>query len=454
MNNCLIQYFRCPQRYIRLAPKDAPLSTTGYFQFGEDATCYGSYYGGHTAKVPDGRLHDGVSDVEIRNGTIYLPFDPSQLVDNLLCERYLDEWENGNFSSALAKVYYHIRPAFPVGIRRLLQKLYLRGRDKLPFPRWPVDFSVDNLLRQLLLLSLTANRAERIPFIWFWPEGASSSAIMTHDVETESGRNFCSNLMDLDDRFGIKASFQIIPEKRYEVSREFLGSFRKRGFEVAVHDLNHDGNLYSSRGEFLERAARINAHGLEFGAEGFRAGVLYRKQMWYDALHFSYDMSVPNVAHLDPQRGGCCTVMPFFLGRILELPVTTTQDYTVFYILNDFSTDLWNQQIALIMEKHGLISLIVHPDYIVRARERAIYEGLLGFLARLRKENNVWITTPGEVNHWWRQRAQMTLVENGNDWQIEGIGKERARIAYASEKEGRLVFSLQAEAGEEIPVEL
>ena len=110
--------------------------------------------------------------------------------------------------------------------------------------------------------------------------------------------------------------------------RNFLSSIRGRGFEVVVHDLNHDGHLYKTRKQFLERAAKINAYGREYRAKGFRAGVLYRKQLWYDALDFEYDMSVPNVAHLDPQRGGCCTVMPYFLGNLLELPVTTTQDYT------------------------------------------------------------------------------------------------------------------------------
>ena len=52
----------------------------------------------------------------------------------------------------------------------------------------------------------------------------------------------------------------------------------------------------------------------KFDAHGFRAGVMYRNLDWYDAYEFSYDMSVPNVAHLEPQRGGCCTVMPFFVG--------------------------------------------------------------------------------------------------------------------------------------------
>jgi hypothetical protein len=302
---------------------------------------------------------------------------------------------------------------------------------------------VDNLHEQLLLLSLRSNGVKRIPFIWFWPEGKSSCAIMTHDVETQMGRDICPTLMDIDDSFSMKASFQVIPEERYSVSPEFLRSIRERGFEIVVHDLNHDGHLYRDRKQFLERAAKINSYGKEYKAEGFRAAVLYRKQLWYDALKFSFDMSVPNVGRLDPQRGGCCTVMPYFLGDILELPVTTTQDYTLFNILNDYSIDLWKQQIRLIMAKHGLMNFIVHPDYVVNVRERKVYEALLGHLSHLRQEEDVWITTPGEVNRWWRQRAEMELVEDGKGWQIEGPGKERARVAYATEQGGRLVLTVE-----------
>lgn len=338
-------------------------------------------------------------------------------------------------------------------MRRHLQRFHLRGWDKVSFPRWPVDCSVDNLFEQLMLLSLRASGAERIPFIWFWPEGTSSCAIMTHDVETRVGRDFCTTLMDVDDSFGVKASFQIIPEERYSVAPSFLQSIRQRGFEAVVHDLNHDGHLYRDRQQFLERAAKINSYGREYKADGFRAGVLYRKQLWYDALKFSYDMSVPNVAHLDPQHGGCCTVMPYFLGDILELPVTTIQDYTLFNILNDYSIDIWKRQIDIIMAKHGFMSFIVHPDYIMKPRELEVYQALLSYLARLRQEKGVWITTPGEVNRWWRQRAKMRLVEDKERWQIEGAGKERARIAYASAKEGRLVITVQrpAEEASDVP---
>jgi hypothetical protein len=264
---------------------------------------------------------------------------------------------------------------------------------------------------------------------------------MTHDVETAMGVRLSPYLMDMEDAFGIKGSFQIIPESRYEVTEEFLESIRERGFEVVVHDLNHDGHLFRDKEQFLRRAKKINSYKERFGASGFRSAVLYRRQSWFDALDFSYDMSVPNVAHLDPQRGGCCTVMPYFVGEILELPVTTTQDYTLFNILNDYSIDLWRKQIKLIMERHGLISCIVHPDYVGGARERTVYEALLAHLADLREEKGVWIATPGEVNHWWRQRAEMKLVREESGWRIEGPGSDRARVAFASQKNGNISYT-------------
>ena len=120
----------------------------------------------------------------------------------------------------------------------------------------------------------------------------------------------------------------------------------------------------------------------------------------------------------------------------------------MFHLLNDYSISLWKRQIELVMEKSGLISFIVHPDYIMKAQERAVYQELLVHLAALKEKMSLWITTPGEVNLWWRQRAAMTLVEDGNDLRIEGAGSERARIAYASEQGGRLIFTLKPAAAD------
>jgi hypothetical protein len=295
----------------------------------------------------------------------------------------------------------------------------------------------------LLALSIKAQNQQHVPFIWFWPDGCSSAAIVTHDVETQSGLRFCSRLMNLDEGFRIPSSFQIVPESRYSTPKSLLDEFRQRGFEINVHDLNHDGRLYSEHEEFMRRAKKINAYGREFQAKGFRSGALYRNLDWYAALDFSYDMSVPNVAHMEPQPGGCCTVMPFFVGQILELPVTTIQDYSLFHILGEYSIEFWKRQIQLIQQCHGLISIICHPDYVQESRAQQTYTALLAHLARLRTDSGLWIALPSEINDWWRLRNRLELVRENGCWRIEGPGSERARIAYAHLTQDGVHFQFQ-----------
>jgi hypothetical protein len=286
-----------------------------------------------------------------------------------------------------------------------------------------------------------------MPFIWFWPGGAPACGMMTHDIEGQAGLDFCGELMDIDDAHGIKAAFQLIPEVHEAVWLKTAARLRERGFEANLHDLNHDGRLFADRGAFLARAVRINRYAREFGCEGFRSGAMYREQDWFDAFDFAYDMSVPSAAHLEPQRGGCCTVMPYFVGSLLELPLTTTQDYTLFHILGDYSTALWEEQIRLITARHGLVSVITHPDYLAGPRERAVYVSLLRRLAELRDRDGLWMALPGEINRWWRNRREMTLVRDGEGWRIEGADSGRARVAWASLQDGQLVYTVAGEPG-------
>jgi hypothetical protein len=442
MIDFISQYYRCPEFYARLSLEGDLSDQRGFFRLGE-STVYGRCSGQLPANLPTGSLHDALQDASAEGGETRLRFDPMEVINSLRYELYC---QNGpsTVGSTIAKLYYLVRPLLPVEVRKHLQKVRLNGWHHIPFPQWPVDRTVDQVAEQLLLLSLKANGVDRIPFIWFWPDRAASCAVMTHDVETTEGRDFCSTLMDINDSFGIKASFQVVPERRYDVPRSYLDSMRSRGFEINVQDLNHDGHLFRDKAGFLSRVEKINSYGREFGAVGFRSAILYRRQEWYDALQFSYDMSVPNVAHLDPQRGGCCTVMPYFVGGILELPVTMTQDYSLFHILNDHSIDLWKQQSELIMQKHGFMNFIVHPDYITEPKERKTYETLLSYLSRLRSESKVWIPLPREVDQWCRQRSQMRIVRQDDEWRIEGQGHERAQLAYASEKNGKIEYTIDA----------
>ena len=419
-------------------------SKAGYFRFGSQTICYGRSCGGSRGFAKRSLLYDVLDDVVINGDNVGLSFNPTEVIDNLRLERYVDSRRSNEI---LRKVYYLFRPLTSLSMRRQIQRFHARDWQELGFPCWPVDTTVESICETLLLLSMRAKDVTRVPFVWFWPRGARGCVTMTHDVESQAGMDFCDRLMDIDDSFGIKASVQIVPEERYRVSSDIIDRFRKRGFEVAIQDLNHDGRLFDDKEEFLRRATIVNRYAREYKANGFRAAVLYRRPEWYDSLDFSFDMSMPNVAHLDPQRGGCCTVMPYFIERILELPVTTTQDYTLFHILNQRSIDLWKTQISLILERNGLVSFIVHPDYIIEQETRSVYENLLSHLRHWRSHTDIWFALPHEIDTWWRSRSQMRVEQHGGSWRIAGEGAECAALAYAKNLDGKLVYELARSAG-------
>jgi hypothetical protein len=441
----LVDRYRCPKDVADFQFARDLSSNSGYFRLGPDAICYGQCSSGAPAMCVTDALHDARPHVVIDGSSVYLPFDPLQVVDNLRCERYHPTWKGIKTLpslGALRRLYKFARPALGTSAREQLQRLYFRRWDKIPFPRWPVESTIEDVFEQLLVFSMASRRVDRIPFIWFWPEGADSCTIITHDVETAAGRDYCPQLMDINESFGIKASFQIVPEGRYTVRPSALKNMRERGFEVNIHDLNHDGCLTCNREEFLRRARRINHYGRQFGARGFRSAVMYRNTDWYDALDFSYDMSIPSLGHLEAQQGGCCTVLPFFIGKILELPLTTIQDYSLFRILRDHSTRVWKEQIDLIRSKYGLISFLIHPDYATSQGARRVYSELLQHLSDLRSQKKTWIAAPGEVATWWRQRSELTLANIDGTWRIEGHGKEKARVAWATLTNGGLTYTL------------
>ena len=131
-----------------------------------------------------------------------------------------------------------------------------------------------------------------------------------------------------------------------------------------------------------------------------------------------------------------------FRSKMVELPLTTVQDYSLFHIIGDYSIALWKEQIDLIRSRNGLISVGTHPDYLIEPRARAVYSDLLGYLRTLREGGHIWMALPGEVDRWWRSRNQMTVVRSGQQWRIKGPESHRARIAFAMFKDGRLVYVL------------
>jgi hypothetical protein len=417
-------FYRCPDEFVSFSVKDTCREVAD-------------------SKALLGAARSDFSAAVLEHGRAELPFDPSYLIENLRTERYAEAeafWAGAN--AFARRLYYFLRPIMGASVRALIQGFRIRDWEKLSFPQWPVDTTVENLCEKLLLLAMKANGVERVPFVWFWPAGARACVIVTHDVETQAGVEACHQLMNVDDEFGLKACFNIVPRGRYAIPDGFIEEIRGRGFEVGVQDYNHDGRLYDDRRKFLRRVAVINRFGKDHEISGFRAAVLYRRTEWYRDLDFAFDMSIPNVAHLDPQRGGCCTVMPYFIGNLVELPVTTTQDYTLFRLLKQHSIDLWETQIKTIMEKNGLVSFIVHPDYLVNSEDKLVYRELLNLLKTIREQGQTWIALPTQVNAWWRARNKMSIERVADSYRIVGEGAEQAVLAFAVEREGKLTYEI------------
>jgi hypothetical protein len=443
----LRDFFGVSLATLDIREQETAKAPEGFFCYGPDTICYGQSSTGTSPDVGLAGRYNASNAVRVTNSATFLPFDFSAVIDNLRRERYVEHLYRGTEGlirdPRLRRGYYAIRDRLTEGIRRRIQKAYFKHWQKIPFPNWPVDFTADSLHEEFLKIALKSQGLNKVPFIWFWPEGASACAILTHDVETAIARDFSSKLMDLDLAYGFRASFQVVPEGRYQVPLGFWNEIQNRHFEFNIHGLSHKGYLFQDKREFERRAKLINGYVRTYGARGFRSRGMYRNLDWYDSFEFSYDMSVPNVAHLERQRGGCCTVMPFFVRNILEIPLTTSQDHSVFSTLEDFSIDLWKKQIAIILKRNGLISFLTHPDYLIDLKPRGVYDSLLAYLRKICDLHNVWHALPGEVDRWWRARSQMKIVHTGDGWQIAGPESQRARIAYANLEGDRLVYTLQ-----------
>jgi hypothetical protein len=129
---------------------------------------------------------------------------------------------------------------------------------------------------------------------------------------------------------------------------------------------------------------------------------------------------------------------------MLELPLTTIQDYSLFHILKEYSLALWRQQSSLILDGHGLLSFTIHPDYVRQHRAQDVYKGLLEEINRLRSDHGVWVALPREVDRWWSERSEMELIADRAGWRIEGPGSERARLAYARLDGDQVVYEIDA----------
>lgn len=297
----------------------------------------------------------------------------------------------------LQRCYYAVKPLLPWRLRMALRRQAAAGQRRRFADSWPIDPS-----------------ASRPPKGWpGWPRDRRFAFVITHDVEGPAGLAKCRALAEMEMRLGFRSCFNFIPEGPYAAPPELRAWLVANGFEVGVHDLHHDGKLFTSRRGFNVKAARINRRLEEWGATGFRAGFMLRKLDWLHDLAISWDSSTFDTDPFEPQSEGAGTIFPFWIPApgaperdrgYVELPYTLPQDSTLFLLLQEASPAIWLRKLDWIAEHGGMALVNVHPDYLrlegepssARTYPVSCYTSLLGHI-RDRYGDAAWHALPREV---------------------------------------------------------
>ncbi len=367
---------------------------------------------------------DRLEALRLDDGSVVVPFDFDEAYRNFLSERWRGQSDVRALGESQLALYYRLRRLLPRKLQLALRRLFIRLRTPPTFPGWPLELSVDRLVRFYARCLLASAGVEQAPFTWFWPDAHPAALVLTHDVETGDGLRLALELADLEEERGFRSSFNVVAGD-YPVDDGILRELAGRGFEIGLHGLHHDRSLFSSRAEFERQLPALVEASERFGSVGFRSPATHRVLEWLPDLPAAYDCTVPHADRYEPQPGGCCSLWPYSIGRIVELPWTLPQDHILFTLLGQRSAAVWLQQVEDIERRFGLIQCLSHPDrgYLGDADKRAHYVELLDALA---ERPALWRALPREVAAWWHRRD---AVAAGSEAEPIRAGTMRAGAA-------------------------
>jgi peptidoglycan/xylan/chitin deacetylase (PgdA/CDA1 family) len=365
-------------------------------------------------------------------GGVLLPFDPNEAIESFWTERYVEVgagWLMTRTASLGRAGYYRARPLLPRNMQLRLRRAFSRVQRKARFPRWPIETAVDDLFR--LLLGMAAEVAgQAVPYVSFWPGDSTWAVVLTHDVERRAGYDRVDRLLEIELEQGYRSSWNFVPRNDYAVAPALLEQLRDRGFEIGVHGLLHDGRDLLAR-TLAQRLPAIRSYADRWEAVGFRSPATIRSARLIPLLGFDYDSSYPDTTLFEPQAGGCCTWLPYMLGRTVELPITLEQDHTLFELLGHRDATSWVEKARFLRERGGMALMITHPDY---TGNRHLVDAYRSYLGEFAEDESAWKALPREVAAWWRRRAASWLEAEGSGWRVAGPAAEEGRVEFFAPK--------------------
>jgi len=368
-------------------------------------------------------------------------FLPDNAIANVHMERYVAR--DGQKREILKKIYYHLKPMMTRSMQVKAQRMNARSRLRnVLYPKWPHDDSLRLLLNMSLVKLIETAGVSRIPFIGFWPRGCRWAACFTHDVEQSEGLAAMQLMAGIEEEYDIRSTWFIVPE-RYPVSTSDLSELRAKRHEIGIHGLNHDGQLFSSREEFVRRVPLINRYIQEWGVVGFRSPVLYRNADWMHELDIQYDSSFMDTAVLEPQPGGVSTVFPFHLcDGVVELPITMPMDHHLINLLKVDTLEGFLSKFRWVVERNGLANFLFHPDYNLEGARLDDYRQIVSEVC---STQHGWLATATQIAQWWERRKASKILEVDGVLRVAGPAEHEAEVWYAQVEGGQLVLKYRDE---------
>jgi hypothetical protein len=363
------------------------------------------------------------------NGSVFLPFDPAEVMQQFWSERYRQVGSSPmalRSRAAVLRSYYLVRPALPRRLQLRLRRAFTHVQARSSFPSWPIEDDLHAFYAWLFGL-LAGWVGRPVPFIGPWPRGKSWALVLTHDVETNSGYRKLDLLRAPERQLGYRSSWNFVP-LRYRVADDTIRALQAEGCEIGVHGLRHDGRDLGSPRLLAKRLPVMREYANRWRAAGFRSPATQRHWEWMPRLGFDYDSSYSDTDPYEPQPGGCCSYLPFFNENMVELPITLPQDHTLFSILQRPDAEIWIQKADFLRQRGAMVLVLTHPDY---AHDPRVAEGYRSLLDRFGHDDSVWHALPREVADWWRQRASSAIRADGAGWRIEGPAAAIGRIRFA-----------------------
>ena len=279
-------------------------------------------------------------------------------------------------------------------------------RPQPDFPAWPLEARLDDE-------RAAAWRCAGLPAATrpTWPEGRPAAVLLTHDIDSRDDIDGIGPLQTLEGERGFVAAIGFVPEVSWP-GRAIVEGLGAAGYEVYCHDERHDGQLPYRGADGIRRTFERFFDRQPWArplVRGFRAGQLLMSGDLAVAVRdwFDLDLSIPTSERGGPYRGtaGCGTVFPFWLDRLLELPLTLPQDYYLFNVDRQSGPEIartWVQTLVAIVARGGVAVVNTHPVW-TNPRRPPVWDAYVALLDAV-TASGAWVTTPSAARDWLASR--------------------------------------------------